>query len=182
MDFSTLLIVDPFTWLGILCAIGSGSIIGLERQVLGKPVGVRTSSLICLGAYIFTVIGESFSGTSADPSRVVGQIVTGIGFLGAGVILTKDGIVLGVTSASAIWVLAAIGVTIGSGYEATGVKLAVLAVLILVGVDIVEDSFKSMQKGVHAKIVNRHRKPDHQRPHSPDESRHNRRADDPPFP
>lgn len=155
MDVNLLLDMDPFTWVGILCAMGSGTIIGLERQILGKPVGVRTSSLICIGTYVFTVIGESFVGTSADPSRVVGQIITGIGFLGAGVMLTKDGIVLGVTSAAAIWMLAAVGVTIGSGHEATGVKLAILAVIILIGVDVIENSFKSMQRGVHAKILNR---------------------------
>ncbi|MBK8970087.1 MAG: MgtC/SapB family protein [Hahellaceae bacterium] len=168
MDLHELFAVEPLSWLGILAAILSGTIVGIERQVLGKPVGIRTSSLICLGTYVFTVIGESFTGPGADPSRVVGQIITGIGFLGAGVILTRDGIVLGVTSAAAVWILAGIGVVIGSGYEATGIKLAVLAVIILVGVDVVENSFKSLRRGVHANIDSLRRRATDMKPHDPD--------------
>lgn len=168
MDLHALLTIEPLSWLGILCAILSGAIVGIERQILGKPVGIRTSALICLGTYVFTVIGESFTGQGADPSRVVGQIITGIGFLGAGVILTRDGIVLGVTSAAAVWLLAGIGVVIGTGYEATGIKLAVLAVFILVGVDVIENSFKSLRRGVHANIDSLRRRASDMKPHDPD--------------
>jgi putative Mg2+ transporter-C (MgtC) family protein len=90
----------------------AGAIVGFERQLSGKPIGIRTSILICISTYAFA----TFSGINHEPTldlRVIGQIIiTGIGFLGAGVILTRDGIVIGVTSAACIWILAAIGITI----------------------------------------------------------------------
>ncbi|MEN6333481.1 MAG: MgtC/SapB family protein [Phycisphaerales bacterium] len=141
--------IHPLTWEGLLCCFLSGVIIGLERQLRGKPVGMRTSALICTGTYIFIAMTRFISNDATDPSRIVGQVVTGIGFLGAGVILTRQGSVVGVTSASAIWVLAAIGSTIGLGFAWLGVKLAVLAVIILVGVDILENRFEALQRGVH---------------------------------
>lgn len=144
--------ISPLTWEALLCCFLSGVIIGLERQLRGKPVGVRTSALICTGTYVFVAMTQSISTDATDPSRIVGQVVTGIGFLGAGVILTRQGVVVGVTSASAIWVLAAIGVTIGLGLPWLGVKLAVLAVVILVGVDAFENRFESLQRGVHSKL------------------------------
>ena len=72
-----------------------GAIIGLERQLKGKPVGVRTSSLITLGTYLFLSTAYLLQGQIVDPSRVVGQVITGIGFLGAGVMLAKEGAVVG---------------------------------------------------------------------------------------
>lgn len=143
--------IHPLTWEGLLCCFLAGVIIGLERQLRGKPVGVRTSALICIGTYIFVAMTRAVSTDVTDPSRIVGQVVTGIGFLGAGVILTRQGVVVGVTSASAIWVLAAIGATIGLGFPWQGVRLAVLAVFILVGVDLLENRFEAMQRGVHQK-------------------------------
>ncbi|HSW02767.1 MAG TPA: MgtC/SapB family protein [Sedimentisphaerales bacterium] len=144
--------IHPLTWEGLLCCFLSGVIIGLERQLRGKPVGVRTSALVCTGTYVFIAMTRAVSTDATDPSRIVGQVVTGIGFLGAGVILTRQGVVVGVTSASAIWVLAAIGATIGLGFAWLGVKLAILAVIILVGVDLLENRFDVMQRGVHQKL------------------------------
>jgi len=143
--------IHPLTWEGLLCCFLSGIIVGLERQLRGKPVGVRTSALVCTGTYVFIAMTRAVSTDATDPSRIVGQVVTGIGFLGAGVILTRQGVVVGVTSASAIWVLAAIGATIGLGFSWLGVRLAVLAVIILVGVDLMENRFEAMQRGVHQK-------------------------------
>ena len=143
--------IYPLTWQGLLCCFLSGAIVGLERQLRGKPVGVRTSTLICTGTYIFVAISHCVATGVTDPSRIIGQVVTGIGFLGAGVILTRQGVVVGVTSASAIWVLAAIGVVIGLGFPWLGVKLAVLTVIVLVGVDLLETQFESLQRGVHSK-------------------------------
>lgn len=145
--------VSPLEWAGIFCAIGSGMVIGAERQILGKPVGIRTAALISLGTYLFVAISQNVLNSDGDPSRVIGQIVTGIGFLGAGVMFNKDGLVVGVTSAASIWGLAAIGVIIGSGHYITGVKLSILIVILLVGLDIIEGSFKFMQRGVHKKII-----------------------------
>jgi putative Mg2+ transporter-C (MgtC) family protein len=141
--------VSPLQWRALFCCFLSGLIVGLERQLRGKPVGMRTSALICIGTYVFVAIARSASTEATDPSRIIGQVVTGIGFLGAGVILARQGAVVGVTSASAIWVLAAIGVVIGLGYPSLGVKLAVLTVAILVGVDVLEHRSDLLQRGVH---------------------------------
>src|SRR5690606_17685342 len=91
----SLVRIEPLSWLGIFCCLVSGTIVGLERQLLGKPVGIRTSSLICLGTYVFIVIANSVLNEHGDASRVIGQVITGIGFLGAGVMLTRDGVVMG---------------------------------------------------------------------------------------
>jgi putative Mg2+ transporter-C (MgtC) family protein len=113
---------------------------------------MRTSALICIGTYIFIAITQHVANDITDPSRIIGQVITGIGFLGAGVILARQGMVVGVTSASAIWVLAAIGVVIGVGFPWLGVKLAILAVFVLVGVDSLESRFEPLQRGVHRKL------------------------------
>jgi putative Mg2+ transporter-C (MgtC) family protein len=151
MDFMTTIIdISPFSWLELFSAMIAGAIIGFERQLSGKPIGIRTSILICISTYAFA----TFSSINREPTldlRVVGQIITGIGFLGAGVILTRDGIVIGVTSAACIWVLAAIGITIGTNHPASGIKLSILAVIILLGVDSAEKRIKALRKGLHQK-------------------------------
>lgn len=151
MTLPDLLTIAPFTWPGLLSALAAGSIIGAERQLAGKPVGIRTSSLICLGTYVFIALGAVMSGDSVDRSRVLGQVVTGVGFLGAGVIMSREGIVKGVTSAAAIWVLAAIGCAIGMGHNATGIKLAVVGVIILTGVSFLESWLLVLRRGVHGR-------------------------------
>jgi len=152
----SLIDVSPLAWKGLLCCFLSGLVIGLERQLRGKPVGMRTSALICIGTYVFVAITRHVATDVTDPSRIIGQVVTGIGFLGAGVILARQGAIIGVTSASAIWVLAAIGAVIGVGYCWLGVKLAILTVLILAGVDSVENRVEALQKGVHGSIGKKH--------------------------
>jgi putative Mg2+ transporter-C (MgtC) family protein len=152
----SLIDVSPLTWDGLLCCFLSGLIVGLERQLRGKPVGMRTSALICIGTYVFVAITRHVANNVTDPSRIIGQVVTGIGFLGAGVILARQGAIVGVTSAASVWVLAAIGVVIGVGHDWLGVKLAVLTVVILVGVGIVESRFESLQKGVHGRLGKTH--------------------------
>ena len=144
--------MPPLDWISFISAIVSGAIVGLERQLNGKPVGLRTGALICVGVYTFVAMALFVSDGGTDRSRIIGQIVTGVGFLGAGVMLVRDSVIIGVTSAAAIWVLAAIGVVIGSGYPFTGVKLAVLTVLILVGITHLEATFLLFQRGVHQKL------------------------------
>ena len=152
MTLDRLLTIEPYDWPSIGAAIFCGSIIGLERQFRGKPVGVRTASLITLGTYLFLATSFMLKGDVMDPSRVVGQVITGIGFLGAGVMLAKDGAVVGVTSAATIWVLAAIGVMIASGYLLVAIKISILVVLILYGVDLLEERTKTFSRGVHARV------------------------------
>ena len=144
--------IYPLDLAGIGTALLCGFIIGLERQLSGKAAGIRTSTLICMGAYLFTEI-SGFLGENADSSRIVGQIVTGIGFLGAGVIIGREGIVLGVTTAAVIWVLAAIGIMIGLDRCITAIILSLLTVFILSGVSVLEALFKSLQRGVHKRLT-----------------------------
>jgi putative Mg2+ transporter-C (MgtC) family protein len=150
--------IAPFHWQGLLTTLLCGAIVGLERQLCGKPAGIRTSCLICMGTYIFVAGSIGLTGGSIDPSRVIGQVVTGIGFLGAGVILTRDGAILGVTSAATIWVLAAIGVVTGLEHHTTAIVLALVTVGILVGVNLLERSFRALRRGVHAQIVSKYQR------------------------
>ncbi|GAB3091888.1 MgtC/SapB family protein [Aestuariicella hydrocarbonica] len=159
MSLGFILDISPFNWSSIGCAIFSGSIIGLERQLRGKPVGIRTASLIVLGTYTFLATAFLLKGDIVDPSRVVGQVITGIGFLGAGVMLAKDGAVIGVTSAATIWVLAAIGVMIACDYPLQAIKLSIVVVAILYGVDVLEENTKTFSRGVHTKIKHYRRQP-----------------------
>jgi putative Mg2+ transporter-C (MgtC) family protein len=112
-----------------------GGAIGLEREVRGKAAGLRTNILICLGAILFTDLSIMIAGPGSDPGRVAAQVVTGVGFLGAGTILQSRGTVTGLTSAATIWLVAAIGVAIGTGatLEAAGATLLVILVLAALG-------------------------------------------------
>jgi len=141
--------IEPLTWLGIAASTLAGAVIGLERQVAGKPVGIRTASLICLGTYMFVRLGAALHGDDADPTRVLGQVVTGIGFLGAGVMMTREGTIHGVTSAASIWALAAIGAAVGLGYHGVAFVVPLIVVGILLGVSYLERSFRSLRTGVH---------------------------------
>lgn len=154
------LAIEPLHWSGLFTTFICGGIVGLERQLCGKPAGIRTSTLICMGTYIFVVVGSTMTGNFGDPTRVIGQVVTGVGFLGAGVILTREGSVLGVTSAATIWVLAAIGVLAGKDRNIAAIVVAILTVGILVGVNILETAFVSLQNGVHARIKMMRRRSD----------------------
>jgi putative Mg2+ transporter-C (MgtC) family protein len=156
--------VSPLSWEGLFCCFVSGLIIGLERQLRGKPMGMRTSALICIGTYVFIAITRHVANEITDPSRIIGQVITGIGFLGAGVILARQGMIVGVTSASAIWVLAAIGVVIGVGFPWLGVKISVLAVGILAGVDFIENHVEWLQRGIYHRRRRRREKEAGQEP------------------
>ena len=128
--------------VSVLC----GSIVGFERQFRGKAVGIRTSILICMATQVFIRLSAELAVTGAvyDPTRVMGQIVTGVGFLGAGVIISKGGSVTGVTSAAVVWALAAIGCTIGVGRALEALFLSIVVVLVLIGVRKFEHAFKRL--------------------------------------
>ncbi len=151
IDIATIFSIAPFDWASIATALICGATIGTERQLRGKPVGIRTSSLIVLGTYLFIAASMQVSTVATDPSRIIGQVVTGIGFLGAGVMLSKEGVVVGVTSAATIWALAAIGVCIAIIDTFVAIKLAVIVVSILYGMDILEEYFSIFTRGVHSK-------------------------------
>lgn len=127
--------------LPMLVATLCGSVIGLEREMRGKPSGVRTTSLICFGCAAFASAGYYLTGSTGDPSRVVGQVVTGIGFLGAGAIMTNQGHVIGLTTAATIWVTAAVGTAIGLRWYSRGIVWTVLCIVILQVLGAIERRF-----------------------------------------
>src|SRR5690606_22484865 len=132
---------DLRDWIGVLrldlgaqliVAALAGGAIGLERELRGKPAGLRTNILICLGSALLMDLSIRIAGNYAgDPGRIAAQVVTGIGFLGAGTILHTRGTITGLTSAATIWVVAAIGLTAGAGllFEALSATITVMVVL-----------------------------------------------------
>jgi putative Mg2+ transporter-C (MgtC) family protein len=114
-----------------------GGIIGFEREINGKPAGLRTNILICLGATLLmdlsTRIGLIDGHRVGDPARIAAQVVSGVGFLGAGTIMHSQGMVTGLTSAATIWVVAAIGMTVGAGFYIEGVGAGLIVTFVLAG-------------------------------------------------
>jgi putative Mg2+ transporter-C (MgtC) family protein len=121
-----------------LIAVCCGIIVGNERQRREKPAGLRTLTLVCLGSAVFTMMSFAFTSTTGDSGRVAAQIVTGIGFLGAGVILHGRRAISGMTTAALIWMTAAIGMTVGGGFAIPALVLSVLVDRILVGIFLYE--------------------------------------------
>ena len=145
---------SPAFWFRLGTAILCGGIIGLERQLRGKAAGIRTSILICLGTELFVSLGASFEGERVDPTRVLAQVVTGIGFLGGGVILAREGSV-GVTYAAVIWVLAALGSLIGLGHLAAALILTLITVALLLGVELLESIFRRLRQGAQEREISK---------------------------
>lgn len=116
----------------ILLATALGALIGFQRERAGKPAGLRTLVLISLGACLFTIVSiYGFSGAS-DPARIAAGVVAGIGFIGAGAILHRQGgIVEGLTTAATIWVAAAVGLMVGAGMYIMSAVSTVIVLIIL---------------------------------------------------
>jgi putative Mg2+ transporter-C (MgtC) family protein len=130
------LLPQPFGGiLFALVALFCGGWVGIERERKEKPAGLRTMALVSLGSSVFTMVGYAFTSNTGDSGRVAAQIVTGIGFLGGGVLLRGPGGVEGTTTAATIWTVAAMGMSIGAGYVPAGIGIAfgVRGVLTLIG-------------------------------------------------
>ena len=140
--------IEPLKIEACIIAIFCGFLIGLERQWWGKPAGIRTSILVCMGAYAFIALANYYQDEMGGV-RVLGSLITGVGFLGAGMMLSKEGIVQGVTSAAIIWILAAIGCLIGFGNYQAAVSITLLTLFTLIGVNLLERAFKRLRRGVH---------------------------------
>ena len=120
--------------LRLLLAAALGAIIGYQRERAGKPAGLRTHILICVGAALFTVASIYGFGAAGDPARVAAGIVAGIGFLGAGAIIRRgeEGAVGGLTTAATIWAVAGIGLAAGAGlYLASAVATVLMLIVLL---------------------------------------------------
>ena len=129
-----------------------GAVVGLEREVHGRPAGIRTYLLLCMGSALIMVVSELlfFKNEAkglgdilrADPGRIAAQAITGIGFLGAGVILRYKDSIRGLTTAAAIWVACAVGLAIGAGFYLFGSAVTGLTVVSLVGLKAFEQHLK----------------------------------------
>ena len=116
----------------VVVSVACGMVVGIERELRQKPAGLRTVMLICLGSTVFTLASILIgSGSVADRGRIAAQIVTGVGFLGAGAIIRERGTVVGLTTGATIWTAAAVGMIVGAGYAVTGLFLAVFIVTTL---------------------------------------------------
>ncbi|MEI9897245.1 MAG: MgtC/SapB family protein [Chthoniobacter sp.] len=123
------LVILPQSWAHIalvMVSVVCGGIVGSERERREKPAGLRTLMLVCLGSTLFTMAGYAFTTTTGDSGRVAAQIVTGIGFLGAGVILHGRATISGTTTAATIWVAAAIGMIAATGYAGAALGVSIL--------------------------------------------------------
>jgi len=124
--------------LRLLLAAALGSIVGLERERLDWAAGLRTHMLVCLGASLFMIVSSfgfmdvlAHPQVSLDPSRVASQVVSGIGFLGAGTIILRRNVIHGLTTAASLWAVAAVGLAVGGGLYAIGLAATFLIVVIL---------------------------------------------------
>jgi len=122
----------------ILASLVLGGLIGFERELRDKPAGLRTIILICVGACIFTILSEVVGGPDWNSTRIAAQVVTGIGFLGAGAILRDRAAVLGLTTAATIWAVAAIGMATGFGELALAVFGTVVILVALFVLEVIE--------------------------------------------
>ena len=131
------LIVDSRALILLAVSALCGTLVGLEREHASKPAGLRTNIMICVGSTLFTLASiyswRFIAGESAvvDPGRIAAQIVTGVGFIGAGVILRTGVQITGITTAATIWLVSAIGMVVGLGFPLLGFLIAVAATIIL---------------------------------------------------
>lgn len=113
----------------LIIALLLGLAVGIEREFVGKEAGTKTYSLVSLGAALFTIL--SFDPNFPDPSRIISQIITGIGFIGAGLIIFHENKVHGLTTAAGLWVMAGVGIAVGMGYYLTAGASVALILFIL---------------------------------------------------
>jgi len=106
----------PEFCLRLICAMVAGSIIGFERQWHRKSAGIRTNTLVAIGAALYVMLSMEITQEKGDPTRIVGQVVSGIGFLGAGIIFKEGLNIHGLTTAATVWCSSAIGCTAAAGY------------------------------------------------------------------
>ncbi len=126
--------------LKLLLAAVLGGIIGFERDMHGRAAGLRTNLLVCMGSALFMIISEMVansamvnnSGRFADPGRIAAQIITGIGFIGAGAIIKEGFNIRGLTTAACLWLVAGLGMAVGAGYYMLGIYATLIAIVSLV--------------------------------------------------
>ncbi|MFY9292998.1 MAG: MgtC/SapB family protein [Methylorubrum rhodinum] len=144
----------------LLLAGAMGSVIGFERERLQWAAGLRTHMLVCVGACLFMLVSAfGFSDVLGrkdvvlDPSRVAAQVVSGIGFLGAGTILLRGEVVKGLTTAASLWAVAAIGLAVGGGLYVPAIAATALVVGILAGVKPIEERWRDRNQACELRLT-----------------------------
>jgi putative Mg2+ transporter-C (MgtC) family protein len=139
MIYSSTIVIGLKFLMAVIC----GGAIGFERELSRKPAGLRTNVLICLGAALFMIVSRHIGGGApfTDPARLVAQVVTAFGFIGAGVILQSRGSITGLTTAATILLVGAVGVAIGEGMFAVAIMATLLIIIVLVVLRLVERAF-----------------------------------------
>ena len=140
--------MDTSIPIKLIVAVILGGIIGIERQIRDKPAGLRTNILICVGSTLFMSISNAFGDT-----RIGAQIITGIGFLGAGSVLHSHGFVLGLTTAATIWVVAGVGMALGSGMYGVAVFATAMSLVSLYFLSFIEDKIQGRRSYSYSLIV-----------------------------
>lgn len=144
-----ILAASDFYFLALIhvaIAILCGGIIGLERQLNRKAVGIRSCIIVVLTVTLMVDLGREATATGGDPSRVISAIITGVGFLGGGVILAQGARIQGVTTASLIWALAAIGIAIGLNFGFAAIALTLILTAVALIVDWLERRFPRLNR------------------------------------
>ena len=138
-------------FLKVLLGAFLGSVIGFEREISHKVAGLRTHALVCLASALLTAVsadglGQYVGNSSYDPSRIVSNIIVGIGFIGAGAILRQGSRVQGTTTAASLWAVAAIGITVGLGFYLDAVLVTATVYLVLRLLWVIEHKIRSRIK------------------------------------
>lgn len=146
--------MDPSIGLKLLMAVLLGGIVGIEREFRDKPAGLRTNILICVGSTLFMSISTGVAALlGGDPTRIAAQIISGIGFLGAGAVLHSHGFVLGLTTAATIWVVAGVGMALGSGMYGVAIFTTAVSIVTLYFLSFIEDRIQGRKSYSYSLVV-----------------------------
>jgi len=146
--------MDPAIPIRLLLAAVLGGLIGIEREIRDKPAGLRTNILICVGSALFMSLSAQIAHLlGGDPTRIAAQIISGIGFLGAGAVLHSHGFVLGLTTAATIWVVAGVGMALGSGMYLVAVFATAMSLVTLYFLSFIEDKIQGRRSYSYALVV-----------------------------
>lgn len=166
MDFTSLFgTQEILIALQLTAAMSLGMLLGAERTMAGKTAGMRTHALVCMASTLYTSLSVLFvtsnpAFSDIDPFRVVGGIVTGIGFIGAGIIMFKDATLRGITTAAGIWVTSAIGVALGLGFYIIAVVATLLTLFVFRVLWMIENRLKVAWDAHEPTVVEDGRHPD----------------------
>jgi putative Mg2+ transporter-C (MgtC) family protein len=150
---------DSDMLIRLLAAAALGSLIGFERERLLWAAGIRTHMLVCVGSCLIMIVSQygfsnilTHQNVVLDPSRIAAQVVSGIGFLGAGAILARGEIVKGLTSAASIWTVAAVGLAVGGGLYLAASFSTLIILIILAGIKPLEEAYRSRNQSCQLRV------------------------------